>query len=82
MWTICLAPPGLTPALTSHSREQEAVGSVLQAWRVTTPLRPGVPRLLLAHCRECPGSTPLADRYSVELTQATSCPFLAVKLGY
>ena len=34
------APPGLSSALTSHSREQEAVGSVLQAWRMTTPPPP------------------------------------------
>lgn len=46
------------------------------------PPCPGASRLLLARCLESPGSTPLADRCSAELTQATSRPFLAVNLGY
>lgn len=33
-------------------------------------------------CSESPGRTPLADRYSAKLKQATSRPFLAVNLGY
>lgn len=76
----CSAPPWLNPH-SPPSREQEAVGcpAGLEGGHV---LLPGVFCLLPAHCWGCPGSAPLAGRYSAELAQATPCPFLALKLGY